>query len=202
MMPPEPPLYEPPPPPLFEVAEKSCVYVRVDGGYGISETPHIAHSMSFNANEDESWFVEGGLGCRVTPYLRADVTIGYRDGMHLEDKGNTLDANFSAVTGMVNAYWDIAHVNGITPYVGAGIGLTANILSGIGRPMFQSGNTTYDFAYALMAGVSYDVSERVTVDAGYRFVDLGSAEASGGNSIRYESAKFHDFRIGLRYNFE
>lgn len=204
ILPPEPPLYEPPPPPVFEVAERSCMYVRVDGGYSFNERPEVAknHGIAFGEQKDDSWFVEGGLGCRITPYFRADVTIGYRDGQHLSTSFNDLDADFSAVTGMVNAYWDIANFGGITPYVGVGLGASANRLSDINLPVGQSSNTRIDFAYALMAGVSVDLSERVTLDAGYRYIDLGSARAKGADPIKVKNLDSHDIRVGLRYNFE
>lgn len=204
MLPPEPPLYDPPPPPVFEVAERSCAYVRVDGGYSFNDRPEVTknHGIAFGEEKDDSWFIEGGVGCRVTPYFRADVTIGYRDGQHLSTSFNDLDADFSAVTGMVNGYWDIADFGGITPYVGAGIGATANTLSDINLPVGQSSNTRIDFAWALMAGVTVDLTERVSLDAGYRYIDLGSARAKGADPIKVKNLDSHDIRVGLRYNFE
>lgn len=208
-LPPEPPIFEEPPayyppPPLFEVAERSCMYVRVDGGYSFNERPKVSkhHGIAFGENVDDSWFVEGGLGCRITPYLRADITVGYRTGMRLSTDFNDLDADFSAVTGMVNAYWDIATFGAFTPYVGVGLGASANILSDVNLPVGQEGNTRIDFAYSLMAGFSYDINERLTLDAGYRYIDLGTAKASGADPIKYANVISHDVRVGLRYNFE
>jgi opacity protein-like surface antigen len=180
------------------------MYVRVDGGYTFNDEPDVTknHGIAFGENQDEGWFAEGGIGCRVTPYFRTEVTVGYRGGIHLDTDFNDLDADFSAVTGMVNAYWDITHFNGITPYVGVGIGASLNTLSDVNLPVGQSGNSKLDFAYALMAGVSYDVSERLTFDVAYRYIDLGNAIAQAADPIKYSNAQFHDIKVGLRYNFE
>lgn len=203
VLPPEPSLYEPPPPPVFEVAERSCLYARVDGGYSFNDRPSVTtHSLTFEEDVDDSWFVEGGFGCRITPYFRADVTVSYRDSHNFSDEAGTLDADVMSVTGMVNGYWDIANFNGITPYVGAGVGVSANTIDNVSLPAGLSTNTIYDFAYALMAGVSFDVSDRLTVDAGYRFTELGAARSDGGDRIRYHNINAHDIRVGLRYNFE
>lgn len=200
-LPPEPPILVPPP--VVEVAEPSCLYVRVDGGYAWHEEPEVTknHGIAFGEQDDETWFVEAGVGCQVTPYFRADLTVGYRDDIQLETKFNDLDAQLESYTAMVNGYWDIVNVNGFTPYVGAGIGVAYNNLHDINLPVNQSSNGRADFAYQLMAGVSYDFSPNLTVDAGYRYIDLGKAKAKGPDPIKVTNLESHDFRIGLRYNF-
>ena len=170
--------------------------IFADQLHGRAGVEHVKAAVS------AAHLVEGGLGCRITPYFRADITVGYRDGMHLSTSFNDLDADFSAVTGMVNGYWDIANFGGFTPYVGIGLGVSANTLSDVNLPVGQRSNTVFDFAYALMAGFSYDVSDRVTFDAGYRYIELGAARADGDDPIRYQNVNSHDVRVGLRYNFE
>lgn len=195
----EPPIYVPPP--QVELAEPSCLYVRVDGGYSWHDEPDVVknHSISFNQKEDETWFAEAGVGCQVTPYLRADVTVGYRDDLDLKNEFGDLDAKVNSYTAMVNGYWDIANVGGFTPYVGAGVGVAYNELHSIVLPTGFKSKGRADFAYQVMAGVSYDLSHNLTVDAGYRFIDLGKAKSRGLEVSNLES---HDVRIGLRYNFD
>jgi opacity protein-like surface antigen len=60
-----------------------------------------------------------------------------------------------------------------------------------------------------MAGVSYQVSERVIFDAGYRYIDFGKAESShvdssgftGNPAFRVDDLTAHEFKVGLRYYF-
>lgn len=200
-LPPEPPVLIPPP--EVEVARPSCLYVRVDGGYSWHDEPEVTknHGIAFGEQDDETWFVEGGIGCQVTPYFRADIRVGYRDDIQLETKFNDLDAKLEAYTAMVSGYWDITKWNGFTPYVGAGIGVSYNNLHDINLPAAQNSNGRVDFAYQLMAGVSYDITPNLTVDAGYRYIDLGKAKAKGADPIKVDNLESHDFRVGLRYNF-
>lgn len=119
---------------------------------------------------------------------------------------------------MTNGYADLATVAGFTPYVGAGVGIT-NVRWGsvtsqpecvdgtstcAGAAFAQqgfNGENSWRFTYALMVGVSYDVSDNVKVDLGYRFSDIaggsmfsGSSETSG----RDHGMTRHEFRIGMR----
>lgn len=128
-------------------------------------------------------------------------------------------AKVTANAYLANAYIDLGHWYGFTPYVGAGAGLAyihtqANVTyrfingtlygdgnsfcggaTGIaGVPCFHLGYpnnaganvVNYNFAYALMAGVSYDISSLMKLDLGYRFLDLGSKMTS------------QEFRAGVR----
>ncbi len=120
---------------------------------------------------------------------------------------------------LLNAYLDLGHWYGLTPYIGAGAGLAyvhtqANVTyrfingtpygdgnsfcggnTGIaGVPCFHLGYannaginiTDYNFAYALMAGFSYDISNMLKLDVGYRYLNLGSNLSS------------QEFRAGVR----
>ena len=55
------------------------------------------------------------------------------------------------------------------------------------------GQTKFNFAWALMAGFSYDVSPNAKIDFGYRYLHMGKwGQASSANTA-------HDFRVGFRY---
>ncbi len=125
-------------------------------------------------------------------------------------------ADFRAYGFMANGYVDILNVSGFTPYVGAGIGAThvawgtftasPNCVDGAGAcggatfaDERYAGEDGWRFTYALMAGVSYSVSDRVTLDIGYRFSDIaGGAMFSGGSSGEDAGLRRHEFRAGVR----
>ena len=75
-------------------------------------------------------------------------------------------ADFESGTILFNAYADLGSWYGITPYVGAGIGVSGNRFTNISREAFVLGapvgaavlspRTTYNLAWALMAGVAID----------------------------------------------
>jgi opacity protein-like surface antigen len=121
---------------------------------------------------------------------------------------------------LANLYYDFDCRCGFTPYMGAGLGfvrhktttgtVTDNV-NGLGViGTVESGSSTH-VAAALMAGVSFQVRERMNIDAGYRFLYLGETatgavrDNTGGVAIApdptVEQIHAHEFRVGLRYDF-
>lgn len=118
---------------------------------------------------------------------------------------------------LVNGYFDIGHWYNMTPYVGAGVGLSfghyqtsATYVQSNGvayqvsvvDPQYgtsyynydrSASGTYYNFAYALMAGVAFDILPHTKLDIGYRYLNLGTVPHGGGTL--YE----HEARAGLRY---
>ncbi len=198
----------PPPPPIQTYPEaSSCIYVRGDVGITTYERPDFVKNLpgpviSEALGEDmkNALVADIGIGCQFTENLRGDVTLGYRDKSRVRDDFNSLDAKFSAATLLVNAYYDIGNFNGFTPYVGAGIGVSRNRISDINLPATSTSGSKTSFAYALHAGVSYEVNEALSIDASYRYIDLGKAK-SGPDVIDVDNLVGNDFRLGLRYRF-
>ena len=109
---------------------------------------------------------------------------------------------------------------GFTPFVGAGIGFAALTVDGLKRRQradatavaFGASNTTTNFAWALHAGVSYDVSPQFAVDLAYRYADLGTAKSGAVTDylgVAHPNATLHikditsnDLMLGFRYKFQ
>lgn len=117
---------------------------------------------------------------------------------------------------LANGYFDIGTWYGITPYVGAGIGLSfghyqtaatytqadgSSYNISVTNPVttatynlyydrFSSGNY-YNFAFALMAGIAYDIFPHTKLDIGYRYLNEGKVF---GQTLDYQ-----EVRAGLRY---
>ncbi|MCI0736733.1 MAG: outer membrane beta-barrel protein [Beijerinckiaceae bacterium] len=126
---------------------------------------------------------------------------------------------------LANGYIDIGSWQGFTPYIGAGAGVTwariwqsvnwnlfnglpcqANCAIGAGNTFFgiydlRQSAMTYHFAWALMAGVAFAVTDHVQLDVGYRFLDLGPV--TGISSVTGLPVSQHfranEVRGGLRY---
>lgn len=72
----------------------------------------------------------------------------------------------------------------VTPYVGGGVGFASIDVIGlkdVNVPnlgvAFAKDHTETNFAWALYAGLAYDVTPGVTIDLSYRYLDLGDAES-------------------------
>jgi len=130
----------------------------------------------------------------------------------------------------INAYWDINTGTKFTPYLGAGLGMgfigtkardwgaSYNPADPYGPDRDEFDNpinkkTRTNFAWNIGAGVGYDITDNWTIDAGYRFVGLGSVKSGNnreyddngdflGNSwFKTRNLYHHQFAIGLRFTF-
>lgn len=125
---------------------------------------------------------------------------------------------FGVQTLFLNAYWDINTGTKFTPYVGAGFGMgiikhKADVDGwNPGDRDFSDhifSKTKSTFAWNLGAGLGYDINDNWTIDAGYRFVWLGSVKSNttlpdGSNEHRIEAKSKlyqHQISIGIRYTF-
>ena len=112
---------------------------------------------------------------------------------------------------LANAYVDLGTWGRFTPYVGAGIGgahvkwdALANTANGF--TTVHAGAKDWRFAYALMAGASYCINDRMEADVGYRFSHIDSGRmfeyAAGTAGPGYDDGiNTHEVRAGLRYKF-
>lgn len=121
---------------------------------------------------------------------------------------------------LANAYVDLGNFGGLRPYLGAGVGV-AFLNAAWDRQAYFNGNSPvqYDvqttvygqspnlgkktytkFAYALMAGVGYDIRDGVTFDIGYRYLDMGTLKLPGAGVSTNQ--REHQLRIGLRYRID
>lgn len=100
---------------------------------------------------------------------------------------------------MANAYFDYLTCTPWTPYVGAGMGaayLKYNRDNGADK------KTTYNFAWQVMGGVTYDINANWTLDAGYRYADLGQIRKNyGDGAIAKVKVRDHEILFGARYTF-
>ncbi len=87
----------------------------------------------------------------------------------------------------MNGYVDLGSYWGATPFVGAGIGVADNALSGVSDQGFAvsgggapvavgrsfSNASRSGFAWALMAGLDFDIAPNLKLELSYRYLDLG-----------------------------
>ncbi len=181
------------------------------GGTASFDTTDLKGAMSLGA----------GVGYQINRYLRADLTADYwfKSDFNGSTSGtcsggvpcvSTDTSAYSAWLLMANAYIDLGTYHGVTPYVGAGIGgahikwddLTNTTPDGT---TVHEGSSNWRFAYSLMAGASYCLTENLNLDMGYRFTRV-----NGGRMFEYASGvapgfdkgfNVHEARAGLRYQF-
>lgn len=149
----------------------------------------------------QSTLFEAGLGVEITDYLRVEAVLDYRPGFAFDGNANFLRAGADQpVSGdltqmgvMAFAYLEplaaLGIVTPIKPFVGAGAGASRNEISkmtyefpALSQPRYSlmpAGDTT-SFAWSVVGGAAYDVSDRLTLEVSYRYSDLGDVRTDLG----------------------
>jgi opacity protein-like surface antigen len=225
----------PPPPPVIE--EFGGWYIRGDIGMTNQAVGSLDNALFATATglriidtNFESGMLFGlGVGYKWNSWLRFDVTGEYRGetgfhGLDVYTDGGPRFNNYTAKKSewlyLANIYADLGTWSGVTPFVGAGIGV-ARIGIHSFRDMGTDGtNVTlgyaesdykWNIAYALHAGLAYEVTKNFTVELAYRYVYLGTGQSGdiiaydGTNAIRnpmiFRDIDSHDLKLGVRYLF-
>lgn len=223
-----------PPPPMPFVEEVGGWYLRGDLGMSNQRVKTLdspAFTPDVNVLEkafDSAPTFGVGIGYQYNNWLRFDVTTEWRgkasfNGLDAYDDGVTSGTNDytghkSEWLSLLNAYLDLGTWNAMTPYVGAGIGVSQNTISNFkdvnvnqAAVGYSKSHSQWELAWALYAGVAYKVTPNFIVDLGYRYVNLGDASSGDMigfdgtnpvfNPIRFKDISSHDFRLGLRWLF-
>ena len=157
--------------------------------------------------------IDVGVGYQFNPWFRMDGTLEYRAGANLQSLYTLTDpaspgyggpaqfadfyrADVSSFIGLVNGYVNLGSYWGISPFVGAGVGFADNSVSGftdqaiVASYYFDSPAGGYfsnasktSFAWALMAGLDFNISPNLKLEMGYRYLNYGSIETGGSHCL-------------------
>jgi opacity protein-like surface antigen len=230
-------LYVPPQPQPPEIVYREVSYggwyLRGDLNYHWSklrDTEYITYGCcapdpgtdDFDTTDLKGAFSLGaGIGYKVNSYFRTDLTADYWFDADFTGTSSgtcggvpctsTDTTSYSALLLLANAYVDLGTYQGITPYLGAGIGgayvmwddLVNDATPGVST---HSGVSSWRFAWALMAGASYCLTDNLDLDVGYRFthIDGGRMFEESGVGVGPgfdDGIEAHEVRAGLRYTF-
>lgn len=239
----EPPVIDLPEPVMptpHSVVAKGGWYIRGDVGYSQNKMSDVDYLIAklectpcgtepyldsniLRGELSDNYSVGGGIGYDTGDRLRVDLTADYFSkakfsGATVVTCSNACStkatADYSAISVMANAYVDFEKHNGITPYVGGGIGGT-QVEWG---PLYTDSHETHTgskdlrFTYAVMVGASYDVSDCMAIDAGYRYRKVSGGHMFGigdgvnnPSGLAYEGGgkdkgiTSNDFKVGARY---
>ena len=172
-----------------------------------------------------------GVGYKFNNWFRFDVTGEFRAGAHFSALDNfpcgacatgfgvdRFEATKSEWLFLANAFFDLGTWHGVTPFVGAGVGFdrltignftdTNIVNTAIG---FSDSYSRWNFAWALHAGLAYQVTPNFTVELAYRFVSLGNGATNDligfdgtnatFNPILFKHVTSNDIKLGVRWMF-
>jgi opacity protein-like surface antigen len=236
-----PPLMPPPMYHQAPVAEYSGWYLRGDIGMTNQSVGSLDNVVSPGTTVstkfltfDSAPFFGVGLGYQLNNWLRFDVTGEYRANAHFHGQqvatfGSIIlpddyHASKSEWLFLANAYVDLGTWWCVTPFVGAGVGGSYNKISSftdigatqVGATILSTtyGNdaSKFNFAWAVYAGLAYQVTPSFTVELAYRYLNLGSATTGPTNSFdgvtvvngtpfQFNNITSQDIKLGVRWMF-
>jgi opacity protein-like surface antigen len=233
LAPPPPPAYYGPPP----VEDFGGWYLRGDIGMSNQSVRSLDNALYYSPGIsvenkglgfDSAGIYGVGIGYKFNNWFRGDLTGEWRGKANFHGSDivtfngvaagtDVYTASKSEWLALANVYADLGTWWCVTPFVGVGIGASRNTISGFTDLGPQSaslafGDTTskWNLAWAVHAGLAYQVAPGLTVELAYRYVDLGDALSGdlytfdGTNNV-YNPMEFkhitsHDVKLGVRWD--
>lgn len=196
-------------PAMAEAYPKQGWYVGLGGGVGFQQDSDATVAGITNKLEFDPGFVlNGNVGYGFESQLRPEFEISYRRNNVDKVTGTGAGArngHEDALAFMGNLFYDFDTKSGLTPYLGAGAGAA---LVAADQAGFIVGGTTLNsqplrFAYQGIAGLAYELSERLDISADYRYFRTMEPEFKTVAGLKADNTEYanHSFLIGLRYVF-
>jgi opacity protein-like surface antigen len=217
-------------------------YLRGDIGFSNQRVDRLNNALDANNTTSDQHLgfntagIFGlGVGYKFNNWLRFDVTGEYRGNSQFFGTDSitypggvgtdTYHATKSEWVALANAYVDLGTWWCMTPFIGAGVGAArvsiANFIDqgianngGGALPGLALGNNVskWNLAWALHAGVAYNVSPNFTIELAYRYLNMGDGLTGdlhtfdGTNNIvnptTFKNISSHDLMLGVRWNLD
>ncbi|MGB5685838.1 MAG: outer membrane beta-barrel protein [Candidatus Electrothrix sp.] len=176
---------------------------------------------------DRSVFFSAAVGYRWKERFRIEGEASYRtsesDKEFIHAKGvfasnqYSMDGRVESYIFMSNFYYDLSRINKIRPFIKAGVGVAFHESEALFevQPYFQDigleanhrwyfpENDEQSFVFSVGAGAAYELSDRITLDAGYNYTDLGEISTDMdimGDKTTFD-LKVHEVYLGVRFDF-
>jgi opacity protein-like surface antigen len=211
-------------------------YVRGDFSFAQHDLGDMTEPPNYKLSETSigrNWSYGGGLGYYFSKNVRGDLTLDFRQNANVRGTVRDGVATFEgerqfglrSTVGLANLYYDFDMRSHFTPYIGVGLGFASHktkdgtVVGGPASCLCTGSSITIDGASnttaagALMAGFSAKLHDRVSLDAGYRFLYLGHAHtgdikgsygvvpvATTSPDPLVSDITAHEFRVGLRFD--
>jgi len=164
-------------------------------------------------------------GKYITDNFRLELEVIKRTGYEMDttdSDNNLMEANITSKSIFINGFYDFQPFSlgntPITPYLGGGVGISKNKMGATheNRPgNTVDGKTISQFAYKVAAGTLVDLTENVSLDINYQYVNLGNLKSGVGvynqngifqanlpAGINGGEIKTQELMVGLQYTFK
>jgi outer membrane autotransporter protein len=210
--------------PMARAAEDDWYVSAFGGGMLMEDSQNLGNSnpLNFDSSYKVGYAARAAIGAYRVPQVRTEVEFGYRTvkfdklsfandgglgatagGTSLSGLSASASGRFTAISGMLNAYYDYDTGTAWRPYIDAGFGtawLDAHGVAAAGVSVVSA--TDLVFAYQFGFGIGYDVTKAITLALDYRYfttLDPTFKDAAGA-SFNSEFTS-HAVSLGVRYRF-
>ena len=213
----------------FYITPKGGISKSMDTGVILGDTG--GGQFDIKDNDLGTGYVFGlSVGKYITNNFRVELEASQRGGLEYDTEyasepnlGTTTKADIKTQSIFINGFYDFesfAIINSlVTPYIGGGIGISKNKMGVVtevtpeNEVAYLDGNKVSQFSYKLAAGTLVSLTESLSLDINYQYIDLGSFKsglgyvASGGATGNLTEAlnggeiKTQELMVGLQYKF-
>ena len=212
-------------------------YITAKGGasktFNTGTTNFVDDTGGLFSSENEDLGTGTAFGFSVGKYLTDSFRLeleaikrtGYEfDARDIQDPEFTDKAKIQTEALFINGFYDFQPFTmsntAITPYLGGGVGISRNKMgtdvfhvNGVPNGLTINGDTINQFAYKLSAGTLVSLTEQLSLDVNYQYVNLGDFKGSGEvylNGVRQADdlrafnggeIKTQELMVGLQYKF-
>ena len=203
-------------------------YITAKGGVSkTSDTGTMSYGIQNTILNDDDLGTGSAFGISAGKYItdnfRLELEAIKRTGYEMDTTGdnNLYEANISSKSIFINGFYDFQSFSlgstPITPYLGGGVGISKNKMGTTyeNRPDFSlDGKTISQFAYKVAAGTLVSLTENVSLDINYQYVNLGNIKSGVGvydeagtffgnisPAINGGEIKTQELMVGLQYKF-
>lgn len=196
-------------------ADQARPYFSLIGGLDLPDEMALTDSSGDYLIElDPGFFAGGALGYDLGddfPQIgkgRIELEFGFRYNELVEAEFATgtvfSEGDLSTLSIMLNTIGEYPDYNpNYVPYVGLGAGMamiTMNETTAAGSPMID--DDSIEFAYQVLAGLSFPYNDMLTFDLGYRYFATLDPEFTDARNRKVETeTAHHNFEIALRLSF-
>ena len=212
-------------------------YITAKGGVSKTLDTGVTNFVDVNGNlftyQNEDLGTGSAFGFSVGIYLTNSFRLeleaikrtGYEfDARYIAFPEFSEEAKIQTEALFINGFYDFQPFSirntSITPYLGGGLGISRNkrgtvfsYTNGLANGQTTDGNTINQFAYKLSAGTLVSLTDKLSLDVNYQYVDLGAFK--GGTGVYREGVlisnlqrgtnggeiKTQELMVGLQYKF-
>ena len=183
------------------------LYVSGNLGFAMASDSDLTNSTvpgtTINTEFDTGLAMGAALGYDFSKFrVEGEISYQKNDVSQIGSQGVLLNntGEVAAFSFLINGYYDFINSSAFTPYISAGLGFAQvefNDLDISGLGFSGSNDDDTVFAYQVGIGIGYAVTEKVTIDVKYRYLDTDDSE--------YDTTKAeftgNNFLFGIRFNF-